>query len=505
MADTITIPATGSGTATPVVATDDAGASGHVQIVKLAHSTDGSATPITADANGLEVQGAGVAGTPAGGVASVQGVSGGTALPVSAASLPLPSGAATESTLDARTGALTETAPATDTASSGINGRLQRVAQRLTSLIALLPSALGAGGGLKVDGSGTALPVSGTVAVTGVATESTLDTRTGSLTETAPATDTASSGINGRLQRIAQRLTTLLNGGLPAALGAGGGLKVDGSGTALPVSAASLPLPTGAATAALQGGGLPAALAAGGGLKVEGVAGGIAVPVSVGVALPAGTNNIGDVDVLSIAAGDNNIGNVDIVTVPADPFGANADASSATGSISAKLRAAATALEVIDDWDATDRCKVVATDKWDAAVAAGSNLLTTELNSLANGAYSAVGTEYDNSTSLNRFMALEINLASLNPTAGAFIELFLTVALGGTNYEDPPSSTNPGRDMLIGTKPITTGLGTKRASIRDIEIPPCKFKLVLYNATNVSLGASGNTVTPYFYNKRLGA
>lgn len=33
-------------------------------------------------------------------------------------------------------------------------------------------------------------------------------------------------------------------------------------------------------------------------------------------ALPAGTNNIGDVDILSIAAGDNNIGNVDIVTMP---------------------------------------------------------------------------------------------------------------------------------------------------------------------------------------------
>ena len=59
-------------------------------------------------------------------------------------------------------GTLTETAPATDTASSGLNGRLQRVAQRITSLIALLPGALGAGGGLKVDGSGTALPVSGT-------------------------------------------------------------------------------------------------------------------------------------------------------------------------------------------------------------------------------------------------------------------------------------------------------------------------------------------------------
>lgn len=56
-------------------------------------------------------------------------------------------------------GAVTEAAPATDTASSGLNGRLQRIAQRLTSLIALLPAALGAGGGLKIDGSGTALPI----------------------------------------------------------------------------------------------------------------------------------------------------------------------------------------------------------------------------------------------------------------------------------------------------------------------------------------------------------
>ena len=36
--------------------------------------------------------------------------------------------------------------------------------------------------------------------------------------------------------------------------------------------------------------------------------------VDIVAALPAGTNNIGDVDVLTIAAGDNNIGNVDIVS-----------------------------------------------------------------------------------------------------------------------------------------------------------------------------------------------
>lgn len=40
--------------------------------------------------------------------------------------------------------------------------------------------------------------------------QDTTNTRLGDLTETAPSTDTASSGLNGRLQRIAQRLTTLI-------------------------------------------------------------------------------------------------------------------------------------------------------------------------------------------------------------------------------------------------------------------------------------------------------
>lgn len=40
-------------------------------------------------------------------------------------------------------------------------------------------------------------------------------------------------------------------------------------------------------------------------------------------ALVAGTANIGDVDVLTIAAGDNNIGNVDVVTLPPTPSGTN--------------------------------------------------------------------------------------------------------------------------------------------------------------------------------------
>ncbi len=59
MADGVAITA-GSGT---TIATDDAGASGHVQLVKLAYSADGTATLVPATALGLRV--VGPRGTPA--------------------------------------------------------------------------------------------------------------------------------------------------------------------------------------------------------------------------------------------------------------------------------------------------------------------------------------------------------------------------------------------------------------------------------------------------------
>lgn len=60
-------------------------------------------------------------------------------IPVSTASLPLPSGAATETTLSTvatEIGATDEIAPNTDTKPSGLNGRLQRIAQHLARTLA---------------------------------------------------------------------------------------------------------------------------------------------------------------------------------------------------------------------------------------------------------------------------------------------------------------------------------------------------------------------------------
>jgi hypothetical protein len=106
----------------------------------------------------------------------------GGSLTIDAVSLPLPTGAATETTLaaaltqsdfDTKVGSLTETAPATDTASAGLNGRLQRIAQRLTSIFGA----------------------------------------------TGDTTDAEVSSGNGSMIAVLKRLRTLLNGGLPAALG----------------------------------------------------------------------------------------------------------------------------------------------------------------------------------------------------------------------------------------------------------------------------------------------
>lgn len=91
-------------------------------------------------------------------------------------------------------GGVTESPPATDTASSAVNGRLQRLAQHLTSLLARMPATVGA----KAAASSLAV------------TASTEDvTRIGATTESAPGSDTAAAGLNGRLQRVAQNVSVV--------------------------------------------------------------------------------------------------------------------------------------------------------------------------------------------------------------------------------------------------------------------------------------------------------
>lgn len=78
----------------------------------------------------------------------------------------------TQSAQSTLIGAVNESAPANDTASSGLNGRLQRIAQRLTSLISLLPTSLGqktSANSLAVvlSSDQPSIPISGTITASG--------------------------------------------------------------------------------------------------------------------------------------------------------------------------------------------------------------------------------------------------------------------------------------------------------------------------------------------------
>src|ERR1700712_3912025 len=100
-------------------------------------------------------------------------------------------------------------------------------------------------GAAKDIGSGRLAPL--VIATESDGSDTGLAAKLGALNETAPASDTASAGTNGRLQRIAQRLTTLI-GSTIAVSGTFWQAVQPVSGTfwqaTQPGSAASLPLPT---------------------------------------------------------------------------------------------------------------------------------------------------------------------------------------------------------------------------------------------------------------------
>lgn len=242
---TWTITGTGSPTFTQVYITLSAKVGGPM----VGQDSGGVDRALLVDASGRPIMvGAGVAGTPAGGVASVQGVAGGTALPVSAASLPLPSNAAQETG-----GNLASIKTDLDNISThqtdGTQKAITRGGAKGTTAAADLTSN-------PVDANTQALHVDGSKVTQPVSAAS------------LPLPSNAAQETGGHLANLDTHQTD----GTQKAIARGGAkgtttaaditsnpvdantqaMHVDGSKVTQPVSAASLPLPTGAATAANQ-------------------------------------------------------------------------------------------------------------------------------------------------------------------------------------------------------------------------------------------------------------
>jgi len=142
--------------------------------------------------------------------------------------------------------------------------------------------------------------------------------------------------------------------------------------------------------------------------------------------------------------------------------------------------------------------------KWNTPRAVAT-VMSTELNSLANGSQASSSATYANQTNLDLYADIEVLLASLSPSTGAYISLYVLESIDGTNF--PAQSAADLRltsTQLLCTIPIgTTAATAQRVVVRNVLLPPAVFTLVLDNQTGVALNASGNTVKFAAYNVNL--
>jgi hypothetical protein len=142
--------------------------------------------------------------------------------------------------------------------------------------------------------------------------------------------------------------------------------------------------------------------------------------------------------------------------------------------------------------------------KWSLSVAGLTSVLTTALNSLANNTMSAPSATYVNQTNLDLYVDIEVFLAALSPSAGAYVAIYVLESVDGTNF--PAQSDADLRltsSALLAVIPIgATAATAQRVTARNILLPPAAIQLKLDNQTGVALAASGNTVKilPYDYN-----
>lgn len=218
----------------------------------------------------------------------------------------LATGNATLSNLSTGLGTPADVAPGTDAAAGSLIAKVTRllgtqsgIATVLAAIRDRLPAAL-VGGRLSVDGSGVTQPISAAALPlpAGAAQDATLTARLGTLGQKTMAASTPVAIASDQ-------------GAVPIQGGNATAVKTDGSATTQPVSAASLPLPAGAATSAAQttsnaalGAPADAAYTGAGSSTIVGALKGLYAALMA--ATPAGTNLIGKVGIDQTTAGTTN-------------------------------------------------------------------------------------------------------------------------------------------------------------------------------------------------------
>ena len=132
-----------------------------------------------------------------------------------------------------------------------------------------------------------------------------------------------------------------------------------------------------------------------------------------------------------------------------------------------------------------------------AGASSVTQIMTTDLNSLANNTMSAASTVVTGQTNLDTFMWLELNVTfGVSPSdANPSVDLYMAQAMDGTNYDTAPltGGANQGH-LYIVSFPIAKVTAAQRVTIGFFAAQPHTAKFYLDNQTGQTMAATANTL-----------
>lgn len=137
----------------------------------------------------------------------------------------------------------------------------------------------------------------------------------------------------------------------------------------------------------------------------------------------------------------------------------------------------------------------VSATNWQALFTARGNVLSTEMNTLADSTRTAPGTALDNGVNNDQYGKLQLDVTfGTAPSAGGYVNIYAVYAPDGTNYEDGSATVAPAATNLVAAIPVRAITTAQKLTTRLFLLEPAPVKFIVENKAGQSTAASANTL-----------
>lgn len=142
-------------------------------------------------------------------------------------------------------------------------------------------------------------------------------------------------------------------------------------------------------------------------------------------------------------------------------------------------------------------------EKWATPTDRG-NVLSTELNAVADGAWTAEGSAYDN-TGGDVWAVVEFanaNAFGSAPTDQGQIDVYINPNIASGGHDTAGSRGNP--EYAVASIPLHAQTAAQTVKSKPFILPPGQLKFRVQNNCGQTTPATGNTLKLYTFNKQVG-